>query len=456
MKKKMQRILIAAAGSGSGKTTITCALLEALKERGRKPTSCKCGPDYIDTMFHASVLGTPSTNLDLYFFDEDRSRYLLSENGSKGDITVIEGVMGYYDGLGIDSTKASSYHVAKATGTPVVLIINARGAALSVLATIKGFRDFREDSNIKGVILNNCTESTYKVLKGVIEEEFKGEIRPLGFMPRMKDCELESRHLGLVTAQEIEDLNEKLGRLKEQALASLDMDAIEELAGSAPELEFQVPEFHYPPKLNEEPVVIGVARDKAFCFYYEDSLALLERLGAVIKEFSPLEDESLPEDLDGLYLGGGYPELYAERLSENESMRESIRDAIESGMPVIAECGGFMYLTQSIAGHPMVGLLPGECTDQSKLMRFGYVKIKANKDNMLMPEGYEIPAHEFHHWDCTDNGSDFTALKRNGRTWQAGFANDHMYAGFPHFNFWADPKIALNYVTKCLEYKEIK
>ena len=300
MNKQIPRFMIAAAGSGSGKTTITCALLMALRRRGRRPTSCKCGPDYIDTMFHKSVLGTPSTNLDLYFFDDDTAKYLLAENSSQGDITVIEGVMGYYDGLGIDSTEASSYNVAGVTGTPVVLVVNARGAALSVLATIKGFRDFREDSNIKGVILNNCTESTYKVLKGVIEEEFKGEIRPLGFMPRMKDCELESRHLGLVTAQEIEDLNEKLRRLKEQALVSLDMDAIEELAGSAPELEFQVPEFHYPPKLNEEPVVIGVARDKAFCFYYEDSLALLERLGAVIKEFSPLEDESLPEDLDGL------------------------------------------------------------------------------------------------------------------------------------------------------------
>ena len=183
--------MIAAAGSGSGKTTITCALLEALKSKGRRPTSAKCGPDYIDTMFHSSVLGAPSTNLDLFFFDDNTARYLLSENGSKGDITVIEGVMGYYDGLGIDSTESSSYHLAKVTETPVILIVNARGAALSVLATIKGFREFRPDSNIKGVILNNCTESTYNVLKGAIEKEFGDEIRAVGFMPRMATSPLQ-------------------------------------------------------------------------------------------------------------------------------------------------------------------------------------------------------------------------------------------------------------------------
>ena len=452
MKKQIQRIMIAAAGSGSGKTTITCALLEALKAKGRRPTSAKCGPDYIDTMFHSSVLGAPSTNLDLFFFDDNTARYLLAENGSKGDITVIEGVMGYYDGLGIDSTESSSYHLAKVTETPVVLIVNSRGMALSVVASIKGFLEFRPDSNIKGVILNNCTESTYNTLKGVIEHEFNGEVKPLGFMPKMADCSLESRHLGLVTAQEVEDLNVKLMKLRDQALKSIDLDGIMELAGDAPDLEFEEPEI----RRFDKNVRIGVARDKAFCFYYEDSLKLLEKMGAELVDFSPMEDDFLPADLDGLYLGGGYPELYQEQLASKVSMRGAVLRTVNSGMPTIAECGGFMYLTEGIGDSPMVGLLPGECSDQKKLMRFGYITLRAEKDNMLMKAGHEIPAHEFHHWDCTETGSDFTATKKNGRSWKAAFANDNLYAGFPHFNFWADPSLAENFIEACIRYKENK
>ena len=452
MKKQIQRIMIAAAGSGSGKTTITCALLEALKAKGRKPTSAKCGPDYIDTMFHSSVLGAPSTNLDLFFFDDNTARYLLAENGSKGDITVIEGVMGYYDGLGIDSTESSSYHLAKVTETPVVLIVNSRGMALSVVASIKGFLEFRPDSNIKGVILNNCTESTYNTLKGVIEHEFNGEVKPLGFMPKMADCSLESRHLGLVTAQEVEDLNVKLMKLRDQALKSIDLDGIMELAGDAPDLEFEEPEI----RRFDKNVRIGVARDKAFCFYYEDSLKLLEKMGAELVDFSPMEDDFLPADLDGLYLGGGYPELYQEQLASKVSMRGAVLRTVNSGMPTIAECGGFMYLTEGIGDSPMVGVLPGDCSDQKKLMRFGYITLRAEKDNMLMKAGHEIPAHEFHHWDCTETGSDFTATKKNGRSWKAAFANDNLYAGFPHFNFWADPSLAENFIEACIRYKENK
>ena len=452
MKKQIQRIMIAAAGSGSGKTTITCALLEALKAKGKRPTSAKCGPDYIDTMFHSSVLGAPSTNLDLFFFDDNTAKFLLAENGSKGDITVIEGVMGYYDGLGIDSTESSSYHLAKVTETPVVLIVNSRGMALSVVASIKGFLEFRPDSNIKGVILNNCTESTYNTLKGVIEHEFNGEVKPLGFMPKMADCSLESRHLGLVTAQEVEDLNVKLMKLRDQALKSIDLDGIMELAGDAPDLEFDEPEI----RRFDKNVRIGVARDKAFCFYYEDSLKLLEKMGAELVDFSPMEDDFLPADLDGLYLGGGYPELYQEQLASNVSMRGAVLRTVNSGMPTIAECGGFMYLTEGIGDSPMVGVLPGDCSDQKKLMRFGYITLRAEKDNMLMKAGHEIPAHEFHHWDCTETGSDFTATKKNGRSWKAAFANDNLYAGFPHFNFWADPSLAENFIEACIRYKENK
>jgi cobyrinic acid a,c-diamide synthase len=360
--------------------------------------------------------------------------------------------MGYYDGLGIDSTESSSYHLAKVTETPVVLIVNSRGMALSVVASIKGFLEFRPDSNIKGVILNSCTESTYNTLKGVIEHEFNGEVKPLGFMPKMADCSLESRHLGLVTAQEVEDLNVKLMKLRDQALKSIDLDGIMELAGDAPDLEFDEPEI----RRFDKNVRIGVARDKAFCFYYEDSLKLLEKMGAELVDFSPMEDDFLPADLDGLYLGGGYPELYQEQLASKVSMRGAVLRTVNSGMPTIAECGGFMYLTEGIGDSPMVGLLPGDCSDQKKLMRFGYITLRAEKDNMLMKAGHEIPAHEFHHWDCTETGSDFTATKKNGRSWKAAFANDNLYAGFPHFNFWADPSLAENFIEACIRYKENK
>ena len=303
MEQKVPRLVLAGTNSGCGKTTVTCAVLLALGLRGLRVGAAKCGPDYIDPMFHSRVIGAKSSNLDPFFFDRDTMRYLLAHNGEGCDVTVIEGVMGYYDGLGLTSTRASTYEAARESESPVVLVVNARGAALSVLAAAEGFLRFAPDSGIRGVILNGCSAMSYGPLARELENRLG--VRACGYLPRLPECALESRHLGLVTADEVADLQEKLRKLAAEAEKTLDIAALLEIAAAAPPLRFT------PPVLPEAgaPVRIGVARDRAFCFYYEDSLDLLRQLGAELIPFSPLADERLPDGVQGLYLGGGYPEL---------------------------------------------------------------------------------------------------------------------------------------------------
>ena len=257
----MPRILISGTGSGCGKTTVTCAVLQALKNRGLKTGAFKCGPDYIDPMFHSRILGTASGNLDPFFFSDNTLKYLLAKNGSENDINVIEGVMGFYDGLNMESTKASTYEVSVITGTPVILVIDAKGASLSALAILKGFQTFRPDDPVSSVIFNNCTEMTYRMLAKAVRDQFDDTIKPLGFMPKMPDCSLESRHLGLVTAQEVSDLTEKVQRLARQAEKSIDMDGLLAMAKSASAFSCETVDFpHF-----STPVRIAAAMDKAFC-----------------------------------------------------------------------------------------------------------------------------------------------------------------------------------------------
>lgn len=446
MQTHIPRLILAGTNSGCGKTTMVCALLQALVNRGLKTGAFKCGPDYIDPMFHSRIIGAKSANLDLHFFTPNTLNYLLAKNGADRDISVIEGVMGYYDGAGLTSTKGSTYEVAQVTDSPVVLVVGAKGASLSVLATIQGFLDFCPASHIKGVILNQCTAMTYTALAAEIEKRF--QIRAFGFLPSLPECALESRHLGLVTAAEVENLKEKMQILAQQAEKSLNIDGLIGLANSAMPVEYQPVVL---PK--KEPVRIAVARDNAFCFYYEDSLEALSDMGAELIPFSPLTDKTLPDNIHGLYLGGGYPELYLEQLSGNTEMLQSIRAALDRGLPCIAECGGFMYLTKSIAGVPMVGALEGECFNTGKLTRFGYVTLQAKKDNLLCKAGDEIAAHEFHHWDCTAPGDGFTAKKPTGRQWACAVSTKTLYAGYPHFHFYSNPAFAEGFIDTCIKEK---
>lgn len=449
MEQKIPRLMLAGTNSGCGKTTVSCAVLQALVNRGLRVGAFKCGPDYIDPMFHSRIIGAKSANLDQFFFSDDTIRFLMAKNAADRDVNVIEGVMGFYDGMGLTS-ESSSYALAQNTQTPVVLVVNAKGASLSTLATIHGFYTFYSENPICGVILNQCTAASYAALAELIREQFEDKIQPLGYLPKMPDCALESRHLGLVTAAEITDLRSKLQRMAQQAEESIDLDGLLALAERAPAVSYvpvALPRY-------AERVRIAVARDNAFCFYYEDSLEALTEMGAELVPFSPLTDLKLPEKIQGIYFGGGYPELYAKQLSENQSMRHSVFAALEQGIPCIAECGGFMYLTQSIAEWPMVGYLPGDCFDTGKLTRFGYVTLQAAADNLLCRAGDRIAGHEFHHWDCTIPGESFRATKSTGRFWNCVVANEKLYAGFPHFHFYANLSFAMNFYQCCIKEKD--
>ena len=414
---KIPRILLAAGASGSGKTLITCGLLQALVNRGLKVASFKCGPDYIDPMFHSRVIGTRSRNLDTFFTDGDRTRYLLAKNASDCEIAVMEGVMGYYDGVGGITSRASAYDLASTTDTPVILIVNSRGMSVSLAAYVKGFLEYKKDSHICGVIFNQMSPMLYPRMKKLLEEELS--VKVLGYVPKVEDCVIESRHLGLVLPEEIPELKSRLQKLSEVLEKTLDIDGILELAGEAPELAAPETEmliqkdtaFGY---RTEEKVRIGVADDEAFCFFYADNLNLLEQMGAELVRFSPIHDRELPEDLDGLLLSGGYPELNGEALEENQEMCTRIREVILDGMPCLAECGGFMYLHQEMEDmegkqRRVCGVIPGRAYRTPKLNRFGYITLTEKQDTGLG----EIPAHEFHYFDSTDCGEDFHAAKRH-------------------------------------------
>ena len=449
---KLPRVLFGAASSGSGKTLLTCGILRALMDRGYTVSSFKCGPDYIDPMFHTRVIGARSRNLDTFFTGEKLTRYLLAENSRDADIAVMEGVMGYYDGVGGTTPGASSYELARVTGTPVVLIVNGKGMSLSLAALVKGFTSFRPDSGIRGVIFNQVSPKIYEELKAVVEAECGVQV--LGYVPNLKDYAIESRHLGLVTPDEVGGLQEKLSGLAKILEKSLDFEALISLAEQAPELSASEPKL---PRL-EEPVRIGVARDAAFCFYYEDNLELLRKMGAELVEFSTLKDAALPEKLDGLILGGGYPELFASRLEQNTAMREQIGRALEGGMPCAAECGGFLYLQNEMEDmrrfpHEMVGFLPGKGYHTGHLSRFGYVELTSRRETVFGPAGTKLKGHEFHYFDSTDCGDAFTAEKPvRHAVWECVQGGENLAAGFPHFYYYSNPEAAYHFLKRGSEY----
>lgn len=454
MKRAAPRLLIAAPGSGSGKTTVTCALLRAFSKRLGHVNAFKCGPDYIDTMFHTEAVGVDSRNLDLFLLDAETVRWLLLKNSSPDGLSVLEGAMGYYDGVG-GRERASSYNVARETKTPAVLVADCRGMALSLAAALKGFAGFRQDSFVKGVLLNRIKPALYPRMKEMVEQETG--LKVYGYLPPLPEAGLESRHLGLVTAVETAGLQQKLHLLAEQAERTVDLDSLVQLAREAPELSADAPVLSGT-MAGGEKIRIAVAKDNAFCFYYQDSLDLLRELGAELVPFSPLRDQALPEGCQGLLLGGGYPELYAKELSGNAGLRRSVKAAVENGMPCIAECGGFQYLQSSLqdqAGtvYPMAGIMDSQSYPAGALRRFGYVTLTAKRDNLLCRAGESIPAHEFHYWDSTSCGGEFRAQKPGGSAWDCAFATETLYAGYPHFHFYSNPEFAGNFLKKCSEYR---
>ena len=454
------RIMFAGTGSGCGKTTITCGIMKALCRAGETVVPFKCGPDYIDPMFHSHITGCPSTNLDSFFMDQTTLRWLMASRLSGQSLGIVEGVMGVFDGIGT-SFDASSFDIARRTGTPVVLIVNARGMSLSAAAVITGFVEFAKRSGgeglVRGVILNQVSKSTCAFLKPAIEAQTG--LRVLGYFDRMDDVKLSSRHLGLVTAAEVEDLDERMNRLADAAASSIDLNAIREIARLAGALDAPGPSFmemigrcRDTVKKQPGPLRLGIARDRAFCFYYEANLWLLKSLGADLIPFSPLRDE-LPEQLSGLYLGGGYPELFAGELSQNMRLLEQIRQAAISGMPLIAECGGFMYLHQSIDGYAMAGVIPGNASMTKTLGPFGYVDIRTQADGLFGRKDTVFRGHEFHYSRSDAPGGSFVMSKYSGRSWAQGYGTASMYAAYPHLYFLSNVGAVIHFVEKMEEYQ---
>lgn len=446
----MIQFLLAAPRSGSGKTTMTCALLMALKRRGCAPCAFKSGPDYIDPMFHRAVLGVESHNLDLFFSAPETVRALYARGAAGHGAAVCEGAMGFYDGLGGVSDRASAWHLADTLGLPVLLVVEPKGQSLTLAAELKGLVNFRTPSHIAGILLNNCTARMHALLAPMLEEETGLPV--LGFLPKLPEAVIGSRHLGLYTAAEVENLQQKLALLADAAEEHIDWPRLLALCEKEP------PALPVQPETPPARVRIAVAQDEAFCFTYAETLEAFRDAGAEVVFFSPLRDTALPENIGGLYLPGGYPELHARELSENTSLLREIKQKIKSGLPTAAECGGFLYLGQSLTdaegqSWPMAGVLPGEAKDAGRLVRFGYATLSADSDSLLFRAGESFPIHEFHHWDSTANGTALAAKKPvGGAEWRCGFINEHFYAGFPHL-YWAGTPLPQRFAAAAENYR---
>ena len=446
----MIQFLLAAPRSGSGKTTMTCALLMALKRRGCAPCAFKSGPDYIDPMFHRAVLGVESRSLDLFFSAPETVRTLYARGAAGHGAAVCEGAMGFYDGLGGVSDRASAWHLADTLDLPVLLVVEPKGQSLTLAAELKGLVNFRTPSHIAGILLNNCTTRMHALLAPMLEEETGLPV--LGFLPKLPEAVIGSRHLGLYTAAEVENLQQKLALLADAVEEHIDWPRLLALCEKEP------PALPVQPETPPARVRIAVAQDEAFCFTYAETLEAFRDAGAEVVFFSPLRDTALPENIGGLYLPGGYPELHAKELSENTSLLREIKQKIESGLPTAAECGGFLYLGQSLTdaegqSWPMAGVLPGEAKDAGRLVRFGYAALSADSDSMLFRAGESFPIHEFHHWDSTANGVALAAKKPvGGAEWRCGFIDEHFYAGFPHL-YWAGTPLPQRFAAAAENYR---
>lgn len=426
----MKSIIIGSDSSGGGKTTFTLGFMKALKNRGFNVQGYKVGPDYIDPAFHEEATGTTSRNLDVHLMGEDGVKY--SYNRGSGDIGVIEGVMGLYDGIGAGE-KASTYDISRILNNmPVILVLSPRGQSSTICAVIKGLKEYR-NANIAGVVLNSISEKYYKLLKYSIEKNCKVEV--FGYIPKNEEISLSSRHLGLVQSMEVLNLQKKLDICGKMIEEYVDIDKI---LNAMKEFEDNGKNsVLIEQKLENKKLRIGVAKDKAFSFYYNDNIELLKKIGDIIY-FSPIKDEVLPENLDFLYIGGGYPEVFKEELESNETMRNSINKALNDGLRCYAECGGLMYLTDEIEGSRMTGFFSGKSFMTKRLQRFGYCSITLDEE--YYKEKIKINAHEFHKSDVELNEKSIYSVEKeqyDGEIikWKCGYVKKNTLAGYAHINF---------------------
>lgn len=435
------RIIIAGVSSGSGKTFVSCAFMRALQKKQVEVHSYKCGPDYIDPLFHRHILNLDSVNLDPFFSDEEQLRNIFVKNA--GDCNVIEGVMGLFDGIEIGNIRGSTYHVSKILDCPIILVVNCDGMSGSIVPIIKGFLLYDSEKLIKGVFLNKISPMVFEKIKVAIEDECG--IKVLGYLPKKEKYLWKSRHLGLFLPNEISELNEQTDDASEFLLDTFDFVSLNKILNQNTSLSGS-----NALNVNSKfPVKIAVAFDECFCFYYKENLSLLKSLGAEIIYFSPLHDSVVPDNVHGLIIGGGYPENFGKELEENVSMKKSLCSAIEKGMPVLAECGGFMYLLERIRKndsevYEMCGAMKGESFFTGKLVRFGYATFTEIKTGM------QLKGHEFHYYDSTCNGEKFIAEKPSGRKWNCMVEYKNVLAGFPHLCYYSNIDFAENFLRKCM------
>ncbi|CEP90941.1 cobyrinic acid a [[Clostridium] sordellii] len=436
----MKKILIAGTNSGVGKTTISLGIMQALTKRNLKVQPYKVGPDYIDPSYHTFITGRDSRNLDSYMLDDEKIKYIFKNASKDADISVIEGVMGLYDGFGIDLNSCTSSYTSKILKSPVILVINGKAMSSSAAAMVLGYKELDKEVNIKGVIVNNVkSKNHYELIKEAIEKYCNVEV--LGYFPPNEKFKLDSRHLGLVPSVEIEALTEKFYDLGSEIEKYINIDRLIEISESEEiETSFELNEL---PKFKNKS--IAVAYDKAFNFYYKENLELLNQMNIEIKTFSPLYDEIVPK-ADCIYIGGGFPEVFAKELGINKKMRESIKKAHENNVPIYAECGGLMYLGEKLLDldgneYEMVGIFEGISKMTKSLKRFGYCDGIAKVDTVFSNKGDIIKGHEFHHSEFNSNEEcSYKMVKKRGNKivdeWYGGYSKGNTLATYLHTHFY--------------------
>lgn len=454
------KVVISGTQSGSGKTLISLAVMAALTRRGLNVQPFKCGPDFIDPGLHKVVTGNSSKNLDGWMLGKAACMEIFNaamypNDNVQPDLAVIEGVMGLYDGASGKTDAGSTAQIAKWLDAPVLLVIDGRSMARSFAAIAHGFTTFDPDISFAGCIANKVGSENHKSLIAEAMQTYCPKTPLAGCMPRNENLTIPSRHLGLVTAEEGILSFQRVNLLAQWAEENLDLD---ELLKHLPEHSAPAPTK----RISRHIVRLGVAQDNAFCFCYPDNLRILKQAGAQLVPFSPLSDAKLPENLDGLYLPGGYPELYAERLSLNASMRSDIATFSHTGKPVYAECGGFMYLSQSIttadSTYPMCGVFSMKCTMDKRFRALGYRQITTTKDTILGKKGTTARGHEFH-YSFTDASSEYNSVyavtdRKNERTDTAGFYTKNTLGSYVHLHFASQPEVAKALIQACLNKKD--
>ncbi|GJL49810.1 MAG: cobyrinic acid a,c-diamide synthase [Nitrospirales bacterium] len=448
------RLLIAGTQSGVGKTTVTLALLSAFRAKGRRVQPFKVGPDFIDPGHHRMASGRESRNLDGWMLDQEINRTTFLRAAQDADLSIIEGMMGLFDGSSPMSDRGSAVEQAKQLGVPTLLVVDASAMARSAAAMVHGYATFDPTLQISGVLFNRIkSEGHYQLVKDAVENETK--VRVVGYLRPNPELTIPDRHLGLQTA--IEGKNEQFYKMLGESISeTVDLDLIEQLAQSAPELKShdESQPIHIHDRKTKKTVKIGVAYDPAFCFYYQDNLELLEAEGAEIVKFSPLVDHVLP-DVDLLYLGGGYPEVYAKPLAQNAEMRQAIHRFADQGKPVYAECGGLMYLAETLRNfdgevYDMVGVIPGETAMSRSQMTLGYRELTLTCSGILGEQGMKIRGHEFHYSrlqsKSTLNYVGQVADAQGRSCGKDGVRSGNVLALYTHLHFMSHPSVARNLV----------